>query len=110
MRSDAALFDFDAADRSLGGRTTNAGFEPAGSGASGTLTGSTDDDAFGAVRVHIGSTLPLGFTGELTDPTTGFLDLRARSRSEPWPLPVTGYGQPQRAGHAKLQPVCLCRE
>jgi RHS repeat-associated protein len=45
---------------------------------SGGLTGSTDYDAFGAVRAQTGSTLPLGFTGELTDPTTGFLDLRAR--------------------------------
>jgi RHS repeat-associated protein len=45
---------------------------------SGTLTGSTDYDAFGAVRSQTGASLPLGFTGELTDPTTGFLDLRAR--------------------------------
>jgi RHS repeat-associated protein len=45
---------------------------------SGALTGSTDYDAFGAIRGQTGSSLPLGFTGELTDPTTGFLDLRAR--------------------------------
>jgi RHS repeat-associated protein len=30
------------------------------------------------VRSQTGASLPLGFTGELTDPTTGFLDLRAR--------------------------------
>jgi hypothetical protein len=45
---------------------------------SGTLTGSSDYDAFGAVRSQTGASLPLGFTGELTDPTTGFVDLRAR--------------------------------
>ena len=46
--------------------------------ASGTLTGTTAYDAFGAVRAQSGSSLALGFTGALTDPTTGFLDLRAR--------------------------------
>jgi RHS repeat-associated protein len=45
---------------------------------SGVLTGSTDYDAFGAIRSQTGASLPLGYTGELTDPTTGFLDLRAR--------------------------------
>lgn len=45
---------------------------------SGTLIGTTEYDAFGAVRSQTGSSLPLGYTGELTDPTTGFLDLRAR--------------------------------
>jgi ribonuclease T1 len=46
--------------------------------ASGNLSGSTAYDAFGAVRAQTGSSLALGFTGALTDPTTGFLDLRAR--------------------------------
>jgi RHS repeat-associated protein len=46
--------------------------------ASGSLIESTDYDVFGAVRSQTGARLPLGFTGELTDPTTGFLDLRAR--------------------------------
>jgi hypothetical protein len=45
---------------------------------SGALSGSTDYDAFGAVRAQSGSSLPLGFTGELTNPITGFLDLWAR--------------------------------
>ncbi len=45
---------------------------------SGTLTGSTDYDAFGAVRSQTGSSLSLGYTGQLTDPRTGFVDLRAR--------------------------------
>ena len=45
---------------------------------SGTLTGSTDYDAFGAVRAQSGSSLSLGYTGQLTDPNTGFVDLRAR--------------------------------
>ena len=46
--------------------------------ASGSPSGSTDYDSFGTVRSQAGASLPLGFTGELTDPTTGFLDLRAR--------------------------------
>jgi RHS repeat-associated protein len=46
--------------------------------ASGSPIASTDHDAFGVVRSQTGASLPLGFTGELTDPTTGFLDLRAR--------------------------------
>jgi RHS repeat-associated protein len=45
---------------------------------SGALTGSTDYDVFGAVRAQTGTSLPLGFTGELNDPTNGFLDLQAR--------------------------------
>ncbi len=45
---------------------------------SGTLTGSTSYDAFGAVRSQTGSSLSLGYTGQLTDPSTGFVDLRAR--------------------------------
>ncbi len=44
----------------------------------GTLTGSTSYDAFGAVRAQTGSSLSLGYTGQLTDATTGFIDLRAR--------------------------------
>ncbi len=44
----------------------------------GTLTGSTDYDAFGAVRSQTGTSLALGYTGQLTDPSTGFIDLRAR--------------------------------
>ncbi len=38
----------------------------------------TDHDAFGAVRSQSGASLSLGFTGQLTDPSTGFIDLRAR--------------------------------
>ena len=45
---------------------------------SGTLTGSTNYDAFGAVRSQTGASLALGYTGQLTDPSTGFIDLRAR--------------------------------
>ena len=30
------------------------------------------------MRSHTGTSLSLGFTGELTDPSTGFVDLRAR--------------------------------
>ena len=45
---------------------------------SGTLTGTTSYDAFGVVRSQSGSSLALGYTSELTDPTTGFIDLRAR--------------------------------
>ncbi len=45
---------------------------------SGTLTGTTSYDAFGAVRSQTGASLSLGYTGELTDPSTGFVDLRAR--------------------------------
>ncbi len=45
---------------------------------SGTLTGSTSYDAFGAVRSRTGSSLALGYTGQLTDPSTGLIDLRAR--------------------------------
>ena len=30
------------------------------------------------MRSQTGTSLSLGFTGELTDPTTGFVDLRAR--------------------------------
>ena len=45
---------------------------------SGTLTGTTDYDAFGAVRSQTGTSLALGYTGQLTDPSTGFIDLRAR--------------------------------
>jgi RHS repeat-associated protein len=45
----------------------------------GTLTGSADYDAFGAVRgtSTVGSLF--GFTGEQTDAETGFVHLRARS-------------------------------
>lgn len=32
----------------------------------------------GVVRCQAGTSLALGYTGQLTDPTTGFIDLRAR--------------------------------
>jgi hypothetical protein len=41
--------------------------------ANGSLTGTADHDAFGAVRSQSGFSLPLGFTGALTDPTTRFI-------------------------------------
>ncbi len=41
-------------------------------------------DAFGAVRSRTGTSLSLGFTGELTDPSTGFVDLRAVNSIRRW--------------------------
>ncbi len=43
-----------------------------------TLTGATSYDAFGMVGSQTGSSLSLGYTGQLTDPSTGLIDLRAR--------------------------------
>ena len=40
--------------------------------------GSSCNDVFGAVRASNGSGSLFGFTGEQTDPTTGFSYLRAR--------------------------------
>ncbi len=38
----------------------------------------TSYDVFVAVRSQSGASLSLGYTGQLTDPATGFVDLRAR--------------------------------
>ncbi|MGA7673104.1 MAG: RHS repeat-associated core domain-containing protein [Nitrolancea sp.] len=54
------------------------GYDDAGNGTSLTLTGTSDYDASGAVRSQTGTSLSLDFTGELTDPSTGLVGLRAR--------------------------------
>jgi RHS repeat-associated protein len=44
----------------------------------GALSGSADFDVYGAVRTSSGSTAAFAFTGEQSDPETGFTYLRAR--------------------------------
>ena len=65
-------------DQDTGGPDVRYRFRRGVTDSSGALTGTTSYDAFGAVRSQTGTSLALGYTGELTDPSTGFVDLRAR--------------------------------